>query len=154
MQIVQYSQVPIKRVYSIIILRFFSTLLHQQIFTPTRLFGTFFQKFTLLAYYFSTSKTTYTLLVYLALLSFIFHQPIFHPTRLFGPTFFYEICSKYPPYSFIWPYSFNWHLRVVFSTGSSNISICLQLDVPNKASDVFLLLQTSEQTKVACYKMK
>ena len=21
-------------------------------------------------------------------------------------------CLKYPPYSFIWPYSFNWHLRV------------------------------------------
>ena len=26
-----------------------------------------------------------------------------HPTRLFGPTFFYEICSKHPPYSFFGP---------------------------------------------------
>ena len=24
----------------------------------------------------------------------------------------YEICSKQPPYSFIWPYLFIWHLRV------------------------------------------
>jgi hypothetical protein len=28
---------------------------------------------------------------------------------------FYDIDSKYPPYSFIWPYSFNWHLRVFTS---------------------------------------
>ena len=50
------------------------------------------------------------LLIYLALLVLIFHS-----TRLFGPLvlFFYEIYSKYPPYSFIWPYLFNWHLRVV-----------------------------------------
>ena len=25
---------------------------------------------------------------------------------------FYEIYIEYPPYSFIWPYLFNWHLRV------------------------------------------
>ena len=37
------------------------------------------------------------LIVYLALLVLIFH-----PTRL----------ANFPPYSFIWPYSFNWHLRV------------------------------------------
>ena len=36
----------------------------------------------------------YTLLVFLALL-------------------FHEICLECPPYSFIWPYLFNWHLRVV-----------------------------------------
>ena len=48
-----------------------------------------------------------TLLVYLALLILLFH-----PTPLFGPIF-YEIYIQYPPYSFIWPYSFNWHLRVV-----------------------------------------
>ena len=34
-----------------------------------------------------------TLLIYLAIL-------------------FYEIYLKYPPYSYIWPYLFNWHLRV------------------------------------------
>ena len=47
-----------------------------------------------------------TLLVYLVLLILLFH-----PTGLFGPIF-YEIYIEYPPYSFIWPYSFNWHLRV------------------------------------------
>ena len=36
----------------------------------------------------------YTLLVYLALL-------------------FHEICLEFPPYSFIWPYSFNWYLRLL-----------------------------------------
>ena len=36
---------------------------------------------------------------------------IFHPTPLFGPIF-YEIYIEYPPYSFIWHYLFNWHLRV------------------------------------------
>ena len=50
-----------------------------------------------------------TLLVYLALLILLFH-----PTPLFGPIF-YEIYIEYPPYSFIWPYSFNWHLRVLIS---------------------------------------
>ena len=45
-----------------------------------------------------------TLLVYLTLLNLLFH-----PIHLFGPIF-YEI--EYPPYSFIWPYSFDWHLRV------------------------------------------
>ena len=47
-----------------------------------------------------------TLLVYMALLILLFH-----PTPLFGPIF-YEIYIEYPPYSFIWPYSFNWHPRV------------------------------------------
>ena len=77
-----YSQVPHKRVYSIII---FLTRMH--------LIRTFI--FLLLPY--STSKFS-TPLVYLCLL-------------------IYEICSKYPPYSFIRPYSFNWHLRVVQFTG-------------------------------------
>ena len=47
-----------------------------------------------------------TLLVYLGLLILLFH-----PTPLFGPIF-YEIYIEYPPYSFIWHYLFNWHLRV------------------------------------------
>ena len=36
--------------------------------------------------------------------------------RLFGPLvlLFYEIYLKYPPYSFIWPFLFNWHLRVTW----------------------------------------
>ena len=49
-----------------------------------------------------------TLLVYLVLLILLFH-----PTPLFGPIF-YEIYIEYPPYSFIWPYLFNWHLRVTY----------------------------------------
>ena len=32
---------------------------------------------------------------------------ISHPTRLFGSTHF-----AFPPYSYIWPYSLNWRLRV------------------------------------------
>ena len=43
---------------------------------------------------------------------------IFHSTRLFGPLvlLFNEIYLKYPSYSFILPYSFNWHLRVFILT--------------------------------------
>ena len=80
---VLYSQVPNKRVYSISIFRFFPTLL--ALFPPY-----FICKFSTLLVYWALFST---LLIYLALL-------------------FYEIYSKYPPYSFIWPYSFNWHLRV------------------------------------------
>jgi len=51
-----------------------------------------------------------TLLVYLALLILLFH-----PTPSFVPIF-YEIYVEYPPYSFIWPYLFNWHRRVTLSS--------------------------------------
>ena len=52
------------------------------------------------------------------LIFMFFYHPtcnFFHPTWLdskFSTLLFYKICSKYPPYTFIWPYSFNWHLRV------------------------------------------
>ena len=77
---------PNKRVYSIIIFRYFPTLLLTHMYL---------------------------------IIIFIFS---YHPTRLanFSPLlvylglFIYEICSKYPPYSFIRPYSFNWHLRVLY----------------------------------------
>ena len=84
--ILVYSQVPIKRVYSIIILRLFwhptrtfSTLLDQKIFNPTLLLGTFFLEFHPTCLFGPTHFPSYliskfsTLLVYLALLFLIFH---------------------------------------------------------------------------------
>ena len=95
--LVQCSQVPNKRVYSIIIFGFFS----HPVFGHVMLFP--------------------TLLVYFALLILLFH-----PTPSFGPIF-YEIYTEYPPYSFIWPYLFNWHLRVaqkVLERRSSSSVLC------------------------------
>ena len=83
-----------------------------------------------------------TLLVYLALLILLFH-----PTPLFGPIF-YEIYIEYPPYSFIWPYSFNWHLRVLFPYHSSlqswqkyNTAVGTQFSI---TFEVYWLLRTLE----------
>ena len=56
-----------------------------------------------------------TLLVYLALL-FSFSTLI-----VYLPLLFYEIYSKQRPYSFIKPYSFNWHLRVLSNHYNSDI---------------------------------
>ena len=83
---------------------FNSTLLDQQIFQPTRLFGLTCSHFPS----YSISKIS-TLLFYQALLFLIFHKPIFH-LLVYQALLFYEICSKYPPYSFIRPYLFNRHL--------------------------------------------
>ena len=95
-----YSQVPIKRVYSIIILRLFwhptrtsSTLLDQKIFNPTLLLGTFFLEFHPTCLIGPTHFPSYliskffTLLVYLALL-FSFSNSQFSTLLVYlAPTF-------------------------------------------------------------------
>ena len=75
---------PNKRVYLISIFRFFPTLL--ALFSPSLIC-----KFSTLLVYWALFST---LLIYLVIL-------------------FYEIYLKYPPYSFIWPHSYNWHLRIL-----------------------------------------
>ena len=79
-----YSWAPNKWVYSISIFDCFTILL--ALFPPYLIC-----KFSTLLVYWALFSTQ---LIYLALL-------------------FYEIYLKYPPYSFIWPYLFNWHLRVI-----------------------------------------
>ena len=59
-----------------------------------------------------------------------------------------KVFNKNPPYSFIWPYSFNWHLRVLFPYHSSlqswqkyNTAVGTQFSI---TFEVYWLLRTLE----------
>ena len=106
---------PIKRVYSIIILRLFTPYSH--FFHPTRLAN--FYPYSFIRHLFFRSPpyslTTFPQIKLLTPYSFIwpyffsFSTSQFSTLLVYLALLIYEICSKYPPYSF------NWHLRVIIS---------------------------------------
>ena len=55
-------------------------------------------------------KPSYLIIIYIFLPPYSISK--FFPLVVYLGLLVYEICSKYPSYAFIWPYSFNWRLGV------------------------------------------